>query len=462
MRPKREKREKLSSRLGFLLLSAGCAIGCGNVWKFPYLCGQGGGGAFLVIYLGFLVIMGIPIMTMEFSLGRGSKKSPIMMYEALGKPGWGWHGTFAMIGNVMLMMFYTVISGWILKYFVQYISGDIYSLGTNTEAVAEHFGATSTSTTGMILFTFIVIILGFIVCSFKISSVLEKVEKYMMIILLGLMLVLAVRGLSLEGGEEGLKFYLVPDFSKVTGEVVVSAMNQAFFTLSLGIGSMAIFGSYIDDKKSLLGESILVIVLDTFVAVVAGLIIFPACSAYGVEPGAGPGLIFVTLPQVFNSMPGGQIWGVLFFLFFTFAAFSTVLAVFENIVAMCMDAFHWRRRNASLISLVAMLALCLPAILGFSGIISWAPFGEGTSFMDIEDFFVSNLALPIGSIVMCIFCCHKFGWGWENFKAEANKGEGLRVRDWMRFWCKWILPVIFAVVFVIGIINTIPKLWFLN
>ena len=459
---KNEKREKLNSRLGFLLISAGCAIGCGNVWKFPYLCGQGGGAAFLIIYLIFLVIMGLPIMTMEFSLGRGSKKSPIMMYEGLGKPGWGWHGTFAMIGNIVLMMFYTVVSGWILKYFIGYISGDISALGTDSEAVAAQFGQTTSSTESMLLFTFIVIILGFIICSFKISKVLEKVEKYMMLILLLLMIVLAVRGITLEGGEEGLAFYLIPDFSKVTGEVVVSAMNQAFFTLSLGIGSMEIFGSYIDDSRSLMGESVRVIALDTFVAVVAGLIIFPACSAYGVDAGAGPSLIFITLPQVFNSMPGGQLWGILFFLFFTFAAFSTVLAVFENIVAMCMDAFHWERRKSSIICLIAMLALCLPCIFGFTIWSGAQPFGEGSGIMDLEDFFVSNLALPIGSLVMCIFCCHKFGWGWDNFTAEANKGEGMKVGNWMKNYCKWILPIIFLIVFFIGVKDMIPKLWFFN
>ena len=452
------KRERLNTRLGFILLSAGCAIGCGNVWKFPYLCGQGGGAAFLIFYLLFLIIMGLPIMTMEFSLGRASQKSPIMMYEALGKPRWGWHGTFSMIGNVILMMFYTVVSGWILKYFVGYVDGSVYELGTNQEAIGAAFGQTTGSTSSMIIFTFIVIIIGFFVCSFKISNVLEKVEKYMMVLLLVLMIVLAVRGLTLDGGTEGLKFFLVPDFSKISMDVVVAAMNQAFFTLSLGIGSMEIFGSYIGRDRSLLGESARVIVLDTFVAVVAGLIIFPACYAYGVQPDAGPGLIFITLPRVFNEMAGGRIWGIIFFLFFTFAAFSTVLAVFENIVAMCMDAFHWKRRNASIICLVAMLVLCLPCILGFTSLSGFMPFGEGSNIMDIEDVLVSNIGLPLGSIIMCLFCCHKFGWNWENFKAEANAGEGMKVKDWMKFYCKWILPLIFAFIFVWGIKDVIIKM----
>lgn len=440
------------------MLSAGCAIGCGNVWRFPYLCGQNGGGVFLLFYIIFLIVLGLPMMTMEFSIGRASQKSPVLMYDALNKPKWRWHGIMSMIGCIVLMMFYTVVAGWILKYFIMYLNGSLTSLGTNSEQVAAEFTNTISSTSSMIIFTFIIIIAGFIICSFKVSSLLENVEKYMMVILLGLMIVLAIRGITLDGGEKGLEFYLVPDFSVFndTNKVITiirEAMNQAFFTLSIGIGSMAIFGSYLDKERSLLGESARVIALDTFVAIVAGLIIFPACTAYNVEPNSGPGLIFITLPQVFNSMPGGQVWGILFFLFFTFAAVSTVLAVFENIVAMVMDAFNLSRTKAAISSLVGMLILCLPCIFGFTIWSGFMPFGEGTGIMDLEDFFVSNLALPIGSLVMALFCCHKFGWGWDNFVAEANAGSGLKIKNWMKGYLKYVLPVICIVLLVVGLLG---------
>lgn len=452
------EREHLGSRLGFILLSAGCAIGCGNVWKFPYMVGQYGGGAFVLVYLLCLFLIGVPVMAVEFSLGRASQKSPVRLYDALAPKGTKWklHGYFAMAGNFILMMFYCVVSGWILQYFYETVIGKIGSL--SAEEVSGHFGEIVSSPAQMILFTFIVVIAGFFICSFSLQGGLERVTKYMMVALLGVMLVLVIYSCTLDGAGAGLTFYLKPDFAKMKadgiGNVVFGALNQSFFTLSLGIGSMAIFGSYISKDRSLLGESFNVALLDTFVALCAGLIIFPACFTYNVEPGAGPSLIFDTLPNIFNNMAGGRIWGSLFFLFMTFAAFSTVLAVFENILACVMDLSGWSRRKASLICCLAMLVLVLPCIFGFNVLSGFHPLGGGTSIQDLEDFIVSNVLLPIGSLIFVLFCIiPRVGWGWKNFLAEVNAGRGMKVKNWMYGYFAFFLPIIIIVLFTFGILS---------
>ena len=449
------EREHLGSRLGFILLSAGCAIGIGNVWKFPYMVGQYGGGAFVLCYLFFLIILGMPVMTIEFALGRASQKSPVKLYQALEKPGHKWHlhGYIAMAGNYMLMMFYTTVAGWMLHYFV-YMAGGPFE-GIETDAVAGVFGSMLSNPTGMVGFMIIVVVLGFGVCSIGLQKGLEKVTKFMMLALLAIMVVLAINSSLLEGGTEGLAFYLKPDFSRMAeigiGNVMQGAMTQAFFTLSLGIGAIAIFGSYIGKERALLGEAIHVGVLDTFVAIVSGLIIFPACFAYGVSPDSGPGLIFITLPNIFNHMSLGRFWGSLFFVFMFFAAFSTVLAVFENILSCCMDLFGWNRKKACAINLVLMIALSLPCALGFNVLSGIQPMGAGSTFLDLEDFIVSNLLLPIGSLIYVIFATSRYGWGWDNFVAEANQGKGLKVASWMRFYMTFILPLIILAIFLLGI-----------
>ncbi len=449
------EREHLGSRLGFILLSAGCAIGCGNVWKFPWMCGQYGGGAFVLIYLIFLVILGLPVMTMEFSLGRAAQASPIKMYQQLEPAGskWHTHGIFALIGNVVLMMFYTSVSGWILYYFVKFLSGDM--VGLTPDQVGDAFNGMMASPAIMVGFMAIVVVIGFLVLSFSLQGGLERVTKYMMVALFALMIILAVRAFTMSGAKTGLAFYLVPDFTKITADVVVGAMNQAFFTLSLGIGSMAIFGSYIGKERGLMGESVNVIILDTFVAIMAGLIIFPACFTYDIEPGAGPSLLFIAMANVFSNMNGGRVWGALFFLFMTFAAFSTVLAVFENILACVKELTGWNRRKTSLICCIGILLLSVPCALGFNVWSNVHPFGnEGLVIMDLEDFIVSNCLLPLGSFVFVLFCTiKKYGWGWENFKAEANTGSGIKVKDWMRPYMSYVLPLIIIVIFVIGIVN---------
>ena len=454
------EREKLGSRLGFILLSAGCAIGMGNVWKFPYITGQYGGGAFVLIYLIFLAILGIPVLTMEFSLGRASQKSPVKMYQELEPKGSKWHihSYFAMAGNYILMMFYTSVSGWMLQYIFYMISGKFE--GMNADQVSGVFGEMLSNPWILMLFVAIVTAIGFGVCALGVQKGIEKVSKWMMLALLGIMVVLAVRSLFLPGGGEGLKFYLVPDFGKMFEggfkgffNVVVAAMNQAFFTLSLGIGSMAIFGSYLKKDRALMGEAINVTVLDTFVAITAGLIIFPACFAYGVEPGAGPGLIFQTLPNVFNNMAGGRIWGTLFFIFMACAALTTVIAVFENIIAMCMDQFGWSRKKACLINGIAMFFLALPCLLGFNALASFQPLGDGSGVLDLEDYIVSNILLPAGSLIFVIFCNFKFGWGFDKFKEEANTGAGAKVANWMKYYFRYGLPIVIGVILVYGIIS---------
>ena len=449
------QRERLGSRLGFILLSAGCAIGVGNVWKFPWMVGQYGGGAFVLFYVIFLLILGLPIMTMEFAVGRASQKSPERAYQVLEKPGSRWHihGYLAMIGNYLLMMFYTTVCGWMLHYF--YLTAAGRFVGATTEQVGAVFGEMLSRPGVMAGCMIAVVVIGFLINSFGLQGGLERVTKVMMIALLAIMVVLAVNSIRTPGSGEGLRFYLIPDFGRMaeTGvaNVVVGAMNQAFFTLSLGIGAMAIFGSYIGKGRALMGEAVNVAVLDTFVAFTAGLIIFPACFAFNVSPDSGPNLIFVTLPNIFNHMAGGRLWGSLFFVFMAFAAFSTVLAVFENIMSCCMDLTGWSRKKTAAINIVLMILLSLPCVLGFNVWSGFQPFGPGSNVLDLEDFLVSNLWLPLGSLVYLLFCTSRYGWGWKNFQNEANDGGGIKVRDGIRFYVSYILPLIVLVIFVLGI-----------
>ena len=451
------ERERLGSRLGFILLSAGCAIGIGNVWKFPYVAGQNGGAIFVLIYLFFLVILGIPTMSMEFALGRASQKSPVRMYQQLQRKGQKWHlhGYVALAGNILLLMCYTCITGWMVQYFINSAKGEF--VGLDGAAISAKFPEMLGDAPTMALYTVVVIAVAAVVCSFSLQKGLERVTKWMMLALLALLVVLAVYSCTLDGAGEGLKFYLMPSWSHFmeTGplNVIVAAMNQAFFTLSLGMGSMAIFGSYLGKERSLPGEAMNVGVLDTFVAFTAGLIIFPACSAYGVEAGSGPGLVFETLPNIFNHLPGGRVWGSLFFVFMSFAALSTVFAVFENIVACLRDLLGWKRRPTCLLTGLGLMGLSMPCVLGFNVLSFIKPFGEGSSIMDLEDFLVSNILLPIGSMIFVIFCVSKRGWGWENFLKEANTGKGLKVSPKLRFYVTWVLPAIIFVVFILGLYN---------
>lgn len=452
-----EQREQLGSRLGFILLSAGCAIGIGNVWKFPYMVGQYGGGAFVLIYLFFLVILGIPVMTMEFAMGRAGQRSPARLYQQLEPKGskWHLHGYVAMAGNYILMMFYTSVAGWMLDYFVRTAGGQF--VGADTDGVAAQFSQMLGDPLRMTLFMGIIVVLGFLVCSFSLQKGLERITKWMMVALLVIMVVLAINSVCTAGGSQGLRFYLVPDLARMKkvgiGNVVVGAMNQAFFTLSLGIGAMAIFGSYIGKERALMGESARVAALDTLVALCSGLIIFPACFAYGVQPDSGPSLIFITLPNIFNHMPLGRVWGSLFFVFMSFAAFSTVLGVFENIVSCTMDLSGWSRKKACLFNGILMLLLSMPCVLGFNVLSKFQPLGPGTGVLDLEDFVVSNLLLPLGSLIFIFFCTSRYGWGWKNFTKEANSGKGLKVQRWMRGYMCYVLPVLVAVILVLGLIR---------
>ena len=441
-----ENRERLGSRLGFILLSAGCAIGCGNVWKFPWMAGQNGGGSFVLIYVLCLIVLGLPVMIMEFSLGRASQASPVKMYQKLQKPGQKWHihGYLALLGNVCLMSFYTVVAGWILYYFYRFVTGQTADLG---------FVSMISNPSVNVTFMLIAVVIGFAVLCFKLQGGLERVTKYMMVALLGLMLVLAVNSATMSGAKEGLTFYLLPDFAKITPSVVVGAMNQAFFTLSLGIGSMAIFGSYLDKDRSLMGESVNVIVLDSIVAIVAGLIIFPACFTYDLEVGAGPGLLFDTMATVFNNMNSGRLWGSVFFLFMVFASMSTVLAVFENILACVREIFGWSRPKGCLFCGIIIALTSLTTALGYS-LWPFQPFAEGTAWLDLWDFIVSYNLLPLGSLAFVIFCCNKrYGWGWDNFIAEANAGKGLKVKNWMKPIFCYVVPVAVIIIYIMGLIS---------
>ena len=450
-----EQREQLGSRLGFILLSAGCAIGIGNVWKFPYMVGQYGGGAFVLIYLFFLVILGIPVMTMEFAMGRAGQRSPARLYQQLEPKGskWHLHGYVAMAGNYILMMFYTSVAGWMLDYFVRTAGGQF--VGADTDGVAAQFSQMLGDPLRMTLFMGIIVVVGFLVCSFSLQKGLERITKWMMVALLVIMVVLAINSVCTAGGSQGLRFYLVPDLARMKkvgiGNVVAGAMNQAFFTLSLGIGAMAIFGSYIGKERALMGESARVAALDTLVALCSGLIIFPACFAYGVQPDSGPSLIFITLPNIFNHMPLGRVWGSLFFVFMSFAAFSTVLGVFENIVSCTMDLSGWSRKKACLFNGILMLLLSMPCVLGFNVLSKFQPLGPGTGVLDLEDFVVSNLLLPLGSLIFIFFCTSRYGWGWKNYTTEANTGKGLKIKNWMRGYITYILPLIVLFIFGFGI-----------
>ena len=449
------ERETLKSRLGFILLSAGCAIGIGNVWKFPYIAGQGGGGAFVLFYLIFLVILGLPIMTMEFAVGRASRKSPVRAYQALEKPGQKWHihGYFTLIGCYLLMMFYTTVAGWMLHYFYMTAVGKL--AGLNAEQVAGKFTEMLASPATMTFWMVFVVVVSILVCAKGLQSGLERVTKGMMIALLLIMVVLAVNSLFMPGAKEGLSFFLVPDFARMqeVGVVntLVSAMNQAFFTLSLGIGAMSIFGSYIGKEHSLLGESVRIVVLDTFVAITAGLIIFPACFTYHVDQTSGPSLIFITLPNIFANKSMGRLWGSLFFLFMAFAAMSTVLAVFENIICCGMELTGCSRKKSSLVNLVLIILLSMPCVLGYN-LWAWDGFAVfGGAVLDVEDFLVSNLFLPLGSLVYLLFCVTRYGWGWQNYKKEVNTGKGLKVQDWMRGYLTYVLPLIVVFIFAFGL-----------
>ncbi|MBO5287656.1 MAG: sodium-dependent transporter [Clostridia bacterium] len=461
------KRERLGSRLGFILLSAGCAIGIGNVWRFPYITAKNGGGLFVLIYLIFLVIMGIPVMTMEFAMGRASQASPTRMYHKL-KPEdkkWRAHGYAALAGNVILMMFYTSVSGWMLQYFFYMITGKFDNVA-GSAGVGQVFSDMLANPWMLILFVGIVVVLGFLVCSFDMQKGLEKVSKIMMVALLFLIIILAIHSFTLSGAGEGLKFYLLPDISKVQEigilTVIVEAMNQAFFTLSLGIGSMAIFGSFINKDRSLLGESVNIACLDTFVAITSGLVIFPAFFTYmngaDISSTAGPNLIFVTLPNIFMNMPLGNLWGSLFFLFMSFAAFSTIFAVFQNILSCVQEMTNWSKKKTCLICGVAIFILSIPCILGFNAWANFQPLGSGTGVLDLEDYIVSNILLPLGSLIIVLFCNHKFGWGFGKFEEEANTGKGFKIKKWMRVYFAYILPIIIGIILVYGIVSPfLPK-----
>ncbi len=454
-------RERLGSRLGFILLSAGCAIGVGNVWKFPTVTGQNGGGFFVLFYLLFIVIMGLPVLTMEFSVGRAAQKSPVRIYHALApeKKPWRVHGYLALIGNLLLMMFYTSVTAWMIEYFVYMVSGKFVGM-THIDQISGVFDGMLAQPLVLVLFVALVVVFGFGVCSMKLQNGLEKITKYMMLALLAIMIFLAINSFTLPGAKEGLSFYLVPNVDRLLDPshngiwgVIVAAMTQAFFTLSLGIGSMAIFGSFIDKERSLLGEAVSVASLDTAVAFISGLIIFPACMSFGVEVSAGPALIFKALPLVFNNMWGGRVFGSFFFVFMSFAALSTILAVFQNILSCTQDLFGWSKKKACIIDGIVLFVLALPCVFGFNiwdGLVS---LGKLTSVLDLEDYIVSNILLPLGALIFVLFCTSKFGWGWENFTKEANEGRGLKVKKWMYYYMKFVLPILIGVILVISVVS---------
>ncbi|MBQ9432934.1 MAG: sodium-dependent transporter [Synergistaceae bacterium] len=456
-----KSRETFASRLGFIFLSAGCAIGLGNVWRFPFITGQYGGAAFVLVYILFLLFLALPIMVMEFSVGRASQKSPAQSFSVLCPQHkiWSLWGYAAWAGNILLMMFYTTITGWMLSYTYHSALGTF--TGLNSDAVGSFFGNFLASPTQMVFWMVVAVLIGTLVCFVGLRSGVERITKLMMSGLLIIMIALAARSVTLPGAEKGLEFYLKPDFSKLVssglGTTLYAALGQAFFTLSLGIGSMAIFGSYISKDRTLFGESLIVTGLDTFVAFTAGLIIFPACFAYGINPDAGPGLIFVTLPNMFNQMPSGQVWGALFFLFMSFAALSTVIAVFENIVACFMDRLGWSRKVSVIVMAVCVVILSIPCALGFNAWSYIQPLGEGSGVLDLEDFIVSNNLLPIGSIIYLLFCVSRYGWGWDNFVAEADTGKGAKFPKALRFYFTYIVPVIMIIILGVGYYQTFAK-----
>lgn len=448
------KRENFGSRLGFILVSAGCAIGLGNVWKFPYMAGQYGGAAFILIYLLFLVILGLPIIVCEFSVGRASQKSIATSYNVLEPNGTRWHFTrwFAIAGNYLLVMFYSMVGGWMLYYCFRMAKGEF--TGINSATVSAKYDSMLESPVTLTFWTILVILLAFWICSIGLQKGVEKIMKITMLCLLAIMVVLAIRSVTLPGSAEGLRFYLIPDFGKVIesgiGNVVFGAMSQAFFTLSIGMGGMAIFGSYLDKSRSLTGESLNILLLDTCVALTAGLIVFPACFAFNVQPDAGPRLVFITLPNIFTQMPGGRIWGALFFLFLFFASLSTIVGVFENIVSFGIDLFGFSRKKSVGINIILITVLSIPCILGFNILSGIQPLGSGSNIMDLEDFLVSNNILPLGSVIYLMFCTHKNGWGWDNFIREANAGNGLKFPQFIRKYMTYILPWIVVIIYLKG------------
>lgn len=450
------ERESFRSRLGFLLVSAGCAIGIGNVWRFPYIAGKNGGGYFVLFYLICLLVMGVPVLTMELAVGRASRKSAILSYKKLEKPGQKWHihGWFCLAGCYLLMMYYTTVTGWMVSYFGRFLTG-AFTEGMTAEAVSGVFGTLLSSPGEMAIWTEIVVLLGFVVCSFGLRNGLERISKIMMMALLALIALLAVHSLTLPGAKEGMKFYLLPSVDSIRenglGNLIVDAMNQAFFTLSLGIAAMEIFGSYMSEQHALAGEAVRICALDTLVALMAGTIIFPACFSFGVKPNQGASLIFETLPNVFVNMKGGRLWGTLFFLFMIFASFSTVLAVLENIISVCMDTFGWSRKKAALINGLLLAVLSLPCVLGFN-VWSHVQMG-GRGVLDMEDFAVSNLLLPIGSLVYLLFCVTKWGWGFDKYLAEANRGSGLKLSPKLKPYFQWVLPVLILLILVQGLLG---------
>ncbi len=450
------ERESFRSRLGFLLVSAGCAIGIGNVWRFPYIAGKNGGGYFVLFYLICLLVMGVPVLTMELAVGRASRKSAILSYKKLEKPGQKWHihGWFCLAGCYLLMMYYTTVTGWMVSYFGRFLTG-AFTEGMTAEVVSGVFGTLLSSPGEMAIWTEIVVLLGFLVCSFGLRNGLERISKIMMMALLALIALLAVHSLTLPGAKEGMKFYLLPSVDSIRenglGNLIVDAMNQAFFTLSLGIAAMEIFGSYMSEQHALAGEAVRICALDTLVALMAGTIIFPACFSFGVKPNQGASLIFETLPNVFVNMKGGRLWGTLFFLFMIFASFSTVLAVLENIISVCMDTFGWSRKKAALINGLLLAVLSLPCVLGFN-VWSHVQLG-GRGVLDMEDFAVSNLLLPIGSLVYLLFCVTKWGWGFDKYMAEANRGSGLKLSPKLKPYFQWVLPVLILLILVQGLLG---------
>ena len=451
------ERESFKSRLGFLLVSAGCAVGIGNVWRFPFIVGQNGGGLFVLLYLVMLVVLGLPVLTMELAVGRASRKSAVLAYRALEKPGAKWHihGWFALLGCYLLMMYYTNVSGWMLNYFFKFATG-VFQPGMDAAASGQVFSDMLADPGQMGLWMAVTVVAGVLICSVGVRKGLERVSKVMMSALFVLILILAIHSFTLSGAKEGVRFYLVPNLETVKsvglGQVIAAAMNQAFFTLSLGIAAMEIFGSYMSKEHTLLGEGARICVLDTFVAIAAGLIIFPACFSYGVEVTSGPSLIFVTLPNVFVNMAGGRIWGTLFFLFMTFASFSTVIAVIENIMSTCMDTFGWSRKKAALINGIVILLASIPCVLGYNILSDFHPIG-GRDVLDSEDFLVSNILLPLGSLVYLLFCVTRWGWGFRNYQLEANTGKGLKVASWMRWVFLIVLPIMILAIFIIGLIG---------
>lgn len=449
------ERDSFKSRLGFLLVSAGCAIGIGNVWKFPYVTGEYGGAVFVLFYLLFLVLMGIPVMTMELAVGRASRKSAVKGYAALEKPGSKWHihGWFCVLGCYLLMMYYTTVSGWMFAYFWKFVNGTFAS--AKAEGVGEVFGAMLASPWEMGFFMAMTVVVGFLVCGLGLQSGVERITKVMMLCLLALIVVLAVHSVFLEGGGPGLSFYLLPDWERAAeagiGNVASAAMNQAFFTLSLGIAAIEIFGSYMSDDFTLGGEAVRIAMLDTFVAIMAGLIIFPACFAYDVQPDQGPSLIFITLPKIFSHMSMGQLWGALFFVFMTFASFSTVTAVFENLIASSMDNFGWSRRKAVLLNLAIIFVFSIPCVLGYN-VLSGVHFLGDRDVLDSEDFLVSNILLPAGSLIYLLFCTTKWGWGFDKYIAEVNTGRGLKMPLWLKPYFQYVLPVLILVILIRGLV----------